>query len=83
MTSLFENLPSPHLPGLALSDLGRLPAAVPPRSDARDDAAGGEPAADHARDTGARRAPSVDADALLVGLNPQQRAPCCTTAGRC
>ncbi|WP_282949179.1 DNA helicase PcrA [Cellulomonas endometrii] len=74
MTSLFENLPSPHLPGLALSDLGRLPAAVPPRSDARDDAAGGEPAADHARDTGSRRAPSVDADALLVGLNPQQRA---------
>jgi DNA helicase-2/ATP-dependent DNA helicase PcrA len=72
MTSLFENLP---LPGLALSDLGRLPAAVPPRSDGRDDAAGGEPAGDdRAREAGSRRAPSVDADALLVGLNPQQRA---------
>jgi DNA helicase-2/ATP-dependent DNA helicase PcrA len=75
MTSLFENLPSPHLPGLALSDLGRLPAAVPPRSDGRDDPAGREATGDgHGREAGSRRAASVDADALLVGLNPQQRA---------
>ncbi len=65
MTSLFENLP---LPGLA--DLGRLPAAVPPRADARDD--GDDRPADAPR--GRDRAPAVDADALLVGLNPQQRA---------
>ena len=75
MTSLFENLP---LPGLALSDLGRLPAAVPPRGDLPGDGAagGGDLAAPRGDDRrGERgRAPSVDADALLVGLNPQQRA---------
>jgi len=71
MTSLFENLP---LPGLALSDLGRLPAAVPPRGDlpGTDEGAGARPADDGDRPRG--RGPSVDADALLVGLNPQQRA---------
>lgn len=72
MTSLFENLP---LPGLALSDLGRLPAAVPPRGDLP--GAGGDTDARPADDDrGAERGrrPSVDADALLVGLNPQQRA---------
>jgi DNA helicase-2/ATP-dependent DNA helicase PcrA len=69
MTSLFENLPSPHLPGLALSDLGdRLPAAVPPRADE----GGADDGADRREQRG--RAPSIDADALLVGLNPQQRA---------
>lgn len=73
MTSLFENLP---LPGLALSDLGRLPAAVPPRADGADDDPGAGADADRGErgDRGARRAPAVDADALLVGLNPQQRA---------
>ena len=75
MTSLFENLP---LPGLALSDLGRLPAAVPPRGDLPGDGAGAAgdldaPRGDDRRG-GSGRAPSVDADALLVGLNPQQRA---------
>ncbi|MBD3779614.1 MAG: DNA helicase PcrA [Micrococcales bacterium] len=75
MTSLFENLP---LPGLA--DLGRLPAAVPPRADARDDADARhdadarDDAPGGGGDRGRSRAPSVDADALLVGLNPQQRA---------
>jgi DNA helicase-2/ATP-dependent DNA helicase PcrA len=84
MTSLFENLP---LPGLALSDLGRLPAAVPPRGDAPGDAPGDGPGGapdapdgggTHAGPGGARRGhdrpSSADADALLVGLNPQQRA---------
>lgn len=71
MTSLFENLP---LPGLALSDLGRLPAAVPPRADGADDDTGPRPDRGERRGGGAGRAPSVDADALLVGLNPQQRA---------
>ncbi|NKY11038.1 DNA helicase PcrA [Cellulomonas hominis] len=73
MTSLFENLP---LPGLALADLGRLPAAVPPRADGADDDPGAGADADRGErgDRGARRAPAVDADALLVGLNPQQRA---------
>lgn len=73
MTSLFENLP---LPGLALSDLGRLPAAVPPRADGADDdpGAGADDDRGERGDRGARRAPAVDADALLVGLNPQQRA---------
>lgn len=75
MTSLFENLP---LPGLALSDLGRLPAAVPPRGDLPGDGAGAAgdldaPRGDDRRG-GSGRAPSVDADALLGGLNPQQRA---------
>jgi DNA helicase-2/ATP-dependent DNA helicase PcrA len=68
MTSLFENLP---LPGLALSDLGRLPAAVPPRADAADDA---DARPDRRDETGHGRAPSVDAEALLDGLNPEQRA---------
>jgi len=75
MTSLFENLP---LPGLALSDLGRLPAAVPPRGDQPGDGAGAGEATDAPGDgddrRGRGRAPSIDADALLVGLNPQQRA---------
>lgn len=78
MTSLFENLPSPHLPGLALSDLGRLPAAVPPRGDLPGDGAGVPGDADARGDgddrRGRGRGPSIDADALLVGLNPQQRA---------
>jgi DNA helicase-2/ATP-dependent DNA helicase PcrA len=69
MTSLFENLP---LPGLALSDLGRLPAAVPPRADAADDDADARPG--RRDEPGHGRAPSVDAEALLDGLNPEQRA---------
>ncbi|WP_158374172.1 DNA helicase PcrA [Cellulosimicrobium cellulans] len=69
MTSLFENLP---LPGLALSDLGRLPAAVPPRGDQPSGDADAPADVDDRRGRG--RAPSIDADALLVGLNPQQRA---------
>ncbi len=48
------------LPGL---DLARLPA-VPPRGADRDDGP----------DLPTPATPSVDADALLVGLNPQQRA---------
>ncbi|NHT18436.1 DNA helicase PcrA [Cellulomonas sp. IC4_254] len=73
MTSLFENLP---LPGLALSDLGRLPAAVPPRGDQPGARAGEAPdmPGDGDDRRGRGRAPSIDADALLVGLNPQQRA---------
>lgn len=69
MTSLFENLP---LPGLALSDLGRLPAAVPPRGDQPSGDADAPVDGDDRRGRG--RGPSIDADALLVGLNPQQRA---------
>jgi DNA helicase-2/ATP-dependent DNA helicase PcrA len=63
MTSLFENLP---LPGL---DLARLPAAVPPRGDAA-------PRRGVARDDVPEAAPEITsaaADALLDGLNPQQR----------
>jgi DNA helicase-2/ATP-dependent DNA helicase PcrA len=71
MTSLFENLP---LPGLALSDLGRRPPAGPPRAAGADDDTGPRPDRGERRGGGAGRAPSVDADALLVGLNPQQRA---------
>ncbi len=72
MTSLFENLPHPQLPGLDLPglaspDLGRLPTGVPPRADASDDVP-----AD--REHGRRPAPSADAAALLDGLNPEQRA---------
>lgn len=62
MTSLFENLP---LPGLSPADLAGLPSAVPPRG------GGGE----DVRDDGERDgAPRANADALLVGLNPEQRA---------
>lgn len=72
MTSLFENLP---LPGLALADLGRPAAAVPPRADGQDDDAGDRPDRDSVdRERVHSRASAVDADALLVGLNPQQRA---------
>ena len=67
MTSLFQNLP---LPGLGAADLARLPSASPPRD-------GGPTRADVAVDTQAatgRLVGSADeAEALLVGLNPQQR----------
>jgi DNA helicase-2/ATP-dependent DNA helicase PcrA len=62
MTSLFENLP---LPGL---DLARLPAVGAPRGD--------DPSRPDAADDRADRrepVPSAAADALLDGLNPQQR----------
>ncbi len=62
MTSLFENLP---LPGLSPADLAGSPSAVPPRGGGRDEA----------RDDGYHDgAPRVGADALLDGLNPEQRA---------
>src|SRR5450759_1401039 len=67
MTSLFQNLP---LPGLGAADLARLPSAVPPRDGAptrRDADADAEPA------TGRVVGSDADAQALLVGLNPQQR----------
>ena len=67
MTSLFQNLP---LPGLGAADLARLPSASPPRD-------GGPTRGDVAVDTQAatgRLVGSADeAEALLVGLNPQQR----------
>src|SRR5450830_1014618 len=67
MTSLFQNLP---LPGLGAADLARLPSAVPPRDGAptrRDADADAETA------TGRVVGSAADAEALLVGLNPQQR----------
>ena len=67
MTSLFQNLP---LPGLGAADLARLPSAVPPRDGAptrRDADADAESA------TGRVVGSAADAEALLVGLNPQQR----------
>jgi DNA helicase-2/ATP-dependent DNA helicase PcrA len=67
MTSLFQNLP---LPGLGAADLARLPSAVPPRDGAptrRDADADAESA------TGRVIGSAADAEALLVGLNPQQR----------
>src|SRR5450830_1320817 len=67
MTSLFQNLP---LPGLGAADLARLPSAAPPRDGAptrRDADADAETA------TGRVVGSAADAEALLVGLNPQQR----------
>ncbi|MDM8085619.1 DNA helicase PcrA [Cellulomonas cellasea] len=74
MTSLFDNLP---LPGFGPANLARLPSAVPPRDgDLPDDAGqpsgrrpGGHGPAGHEGD----QHRTADADALLVGLNPQQR----------
>ncbi|HEY0187295.1 MAG TPA: DNA helicase PcrA [Cellulomonas sp.] len=77
MTSLFENLP---LPGL---DLARLPEAVPPRGGRR--GLRDETAEDASADPGDHRdgpfargtepsVPSEQADRLLDGLNPEQRA---------
>ena len=73
MTSLFEHLPATHAPHSG--DPSGLPLVVPPRDDApapprRDDAIAGPPDED-AQDAPARAA---DPDALLVGLNPEQRA---------
>jgi len=68
MTSLFQNLP---LPGLGAADLARLPSAVPPRDGVP---SRGDAATDPDSGTGGRVVRSAaDAEALLVGLNPQQR----------
>lgn len=66
MTPLFENIP---LHGL---DLARLPA-VPPRAD-RGDGAAADPDGARAGRHGGRGPHAADPDALLDGLNPQQRA---------
>ncbi|RMI09623.1 DNA helicase PcrA [Cellulomonas triticagri] len=71
MTSLFENLP---LPGLALSDLGRPAAAVPPRGDTADPGPDARPEDADPRSEARRAASAQEAEALLDGLNPQQRA---------
>ncbi|HQY33928.1 UvrD-helicase domain-containing protein [Actinotalea sp.] len=67
MTTLFDDLPLPGLDG------ARLPAAVPPRPDheSPDDAPG-----DRQGTTAAERRAEAEAraEALLVGLNPEQRA---------
>jgi DNA helicase-2/ATP-dependent DNA helicase PcrA len=71
MTSLFQNLP---LPGLGAAALARLPSAVPPREGRL-----GDPDADTATGTATGTHPGradrsvAGAEALLVGLNPQQR----------
>ncbi len=78
MTSLFENLP---LPGLGVGDLARLPVAVLPAvpSDSSDDAPrAGRP--DPVDSADARRR-ATNAEALLDGLNPEQRAAVLHTGG--
>ncbi|TDE97591.1 DNA helicase PcrA [Occultella glacieicola] len=59
MTSLFDNLPLPGLTGPTTD--AHLPTVMPPRDPDADDASNGEQA-------------SLAAEALLEGLNPQQRA---------
>ncbi|MCL3859912.1 DNA helicase PcrA [Actinotalea sp. K2] len=63
MNSLFSDLP---LPGLSRSDLARLPSSVPPRE------AGASPGEAPGTVEVARR--EATADALLHGLNTEQRA---------
>ncbi|MBZ2197715.1 DNA helicase PcrA [Occultella gossypii] len=65
MTSLFDNLP---LPGLSASADAHLPRVMPPRDpDAQ--------ASPDGRDSNGENGPgSLAAEALLDGLNPQQRA---------
>ncbi|MGV8977027.1 MAG: DNA helicase PcrA [Cellulomonas sp.] len=69
MTSLFQNLP---LPGLDAVDLARLPSAMPPRDGGPSRRDGG---ADAETDATAPRVvrSAAEAEALLVGLNPEQR----------
>ncbi|NTW39329.1 MAG: UvrD-helicase domain-containing protein, partial [Cellulomonadaceae bacterium] len=71
MTTLFDDFPLPGFDG------ARLPSAVPPRPGRDAERGGGRGDEDEALPAGAQ----ARADALLTGLNPEQRAAVLHTGG--